>query len=172
MEKRINEELRQYKLFKIQETESKLRKFQQTHSEIKESNTVKVSKNVTSNLLRVILALLAIVILILSVICFFPENLIEFLESDGTYFSFQEKKEIIYELNIYKYFFISISALLLFTGYILRLNNRKRNNVYSLSILLEEVMEYMENSSNDDKRKYEYFVDSLAEQEKIKNNAI
>jgi len=172
MEKRINEELRQYKLFKIQETESKLRRFQQTHSEIKESYTIKVSKNVTSNILRIVLALLAVIILILSIICFFSGNLIDFLESKGEFISIQEKENAIYELNIYKYFFISLTIILVFTGYLLRLNNRKRNSVYSLSILLEEVMEYMENSSNDDKRKYEYFVDSLAEQEKIKKNAI
>lgn len=172
MEKRIKEELRQYKLFKIQETESKLRKFQQTHSKIKESNTVKVSKNVTSNLFRVILVLLAIVFLFLSVVCFFPEDLIRLIESDGIYFSLQEKEEIIFQLTVYKYLFICISGFLLFTGYLLKLNNQKRNSIYSLSILLKEVMTYMENSSTENKRKYEYFVDSLAEEEKIKNNTI
>ncbi len=53
-------------------------------------------------------------------------------------------------------------------GYLLKVNNKKRNSIYSLSELLEEVMDYMEKSSSEEKRKYEYFVDSLAEKQNMK----
>lgn len=48
MEEKINEELRQYKLFKIQETESKLRRFKTVYENIKEHFVIKFSKNVSS----------------------------------------------------------------------------------------------------------------------------
>ncbi len=172
MEKRINEELRQYKLFRIQEVESKLRRFKITYVEIKEHVAVRLSKNITSNIVRVILSLLAILFLSIGIMCFFPEKLIVLLKPGGLYLSVTEQKETILMSDFCKYLFISISFLLFFTSYLLRANIQKRNNVYSLSVLLKEVMDYMESSANGDKRKYEYFVDSLAEQEKIKRNAV
>ena len=73
--------------------------------------------------------------------------------------------DLLFEVS--KYLAFGLSILFGFIGYLLKLNNRKRSNIYSLSKLLEEVMDYMETSSTDEKRKYEYFVDSLAEKEKI-----
>ena len=168
MEKIINEELRQFKLFKIQETESKLRRFQNTYSEIKEHLMVKISKNVTSNLFRVIFILLGVIALIITLICFFPEYLIEIFKSNGEYITMQQEREMIEECEIDKYIFLLFTFLLFFSSYLLKLNIKKRSSIYSLSKLLEEVMDYMENSAFEDKRKYEYFVDSIAEKEKKK----
>ncbi|MGB7786226.1 MAG: hypothetical protein WBL27_09010 [Salinimicrobium sp.] len=168
MEEKINEELRQYKLFKIQETESKLRRYHVVYDEIKESFVVKFSKNASSNILRILLITFSILFLILGLTCSFPDQVIEFLRSEGEVFSTSEKEDLISKLDFFKYMFFGFGILFGFISYLLKLNNRKRNTIHSLSTLLEEVMNYMENSSNEEKRKYEYFVDSLAEKEKIK----
>ena len=166
MEEKINEELRQFKLFKIQETESKLRRFKEVYKEIKEHIVIKFSKNATSNIFRIITTIICLLLIIIGFICFFPDQIIEQMEAEGNYFSNSDKNNMIDELNFFKYFALSLSLLFGLISYLLKLNNRKRNSIYSLSKLLEEVMGYMESSSYDEKRKYEYFVDSLAEKEK------
>lgn len=171
MEEKINEELRQYKLFKIQETESKLRRFKETYKKIKEHFVVKISKNATSNAFRIITTILCFLLIVIGLACFFPDQIIRLAESEGEIFTNSDKTDLIEFFNFSKYIFLGLSILLGFISYLLKLNNRKRNSIYSLSKLLEEVMDYMENSSYDDKRKYEYFVDNLAEKERIKNNA-
>lgn len=167
MEEKINEELRQYKLFKIQETESKLRKFKIVYNEIKEHFVVKFSKNASSNIFRIILLIISILFLIIGLVSFFPDQIIQFLESEGEMFSISEKEDFILSFSLLKYLFLGLSIFFGFINYLLKLNNRKRSTIHSLSSLLEEVIDYMENSSNDEKRKYEYFVDSIAEKEKL-----
>lgn len=171
MEEKINEELRQYKLFKIQETESKLRKFKTVYEDIKEHFVIKFSKNASSNIFRIVLIIISTLFLILGLISFFPNQIIQFLESEGEVFSTTEKEDFILNFDVFKYTFLGLSIFFGFISYLLKLNNQKRNTIHSLSKLLEEVMDFMENSSNDEKRKYEHFVDSLAERERINNNA-
>jgi hypothetical protein len=166
MEKRINEELRQFKLFKIQETESKLRRFNQKYSEIKEHIVLKVSKNITSNLVRFVFRLLTLLFFLFAITLFFPEEIIEYIDPKNKKLSADEKMLF----NLLKYFSFCVASFFLFVGYLLKLSVKKRSSIYSLSLLLEEVISYMETSSTEDKRKYEYFIDSLAEQERIKKN--
>jgi len=168
MEEKINEELRQYKLFKIQETESKLRRFREVYKEIKVRSVIKLSKNVTSNVVRIITTILCFLLIIIGFICFSPDLVIQLIESEGEILTNSEKFDLIDSLSFDKYFILGLSILFGFISFLLKLNNKKRNSIYSLSILLEEVMGYMENSSYDEKRKYEYFVDDLAEKERIK----
>uniref|UniRef100_UPI003A924A73 hypothetical protein n=1 Tax=Bizionia sp. TaxID=1954480 RepID=UPI003A924A73 len=170
MDNKIDEELRHYKLFKIQEAESKIKRFNNKYEEIKEHIAIKISKNVTSNIFRAVISILSILFLILGIISFFPEKLIEFMEADGANFTFTAKANLIDLARLLMYFFIAFFIILTFTSYLLRLNNRKRDNLYSLSKLLEEVIAYMENSRDDDKRKYEQFVDLMAERNRKKNN--
>jgi hypothetical protein len=169
MEEKINEELRQFKLLNIQETESKLRRFKTVYDEIKENNIIKFSKNASSNILRVLLFLLTFSLLILGLFCFFPEQIIDFMNTEGEYLSITEKKEMISDIGFFKYILLGLSFLFGSLSYLLKVNNRKRSTIHSLSKLLEEVMFYMEDSSFKEKRKYEYFVDSLAEKENINN---
>lgn len=121
------------------------------------------------NAFRIILIIISILFLIIGLICFFPEQVIRFLESEGEVFSISEKEDFILVFKALKYVFLGLYLLFGFISYLLKLNNKKRNTIHSLSRLLEEVMDYMENSSKEEKRKYEYFVDSLAEKERIKS---
>ncbi len=164
---KVDEALRQYKLFKIQETESKLRRFKKVYYEIKEHSLIKFTKNASSNLISYFIFIISLSLLILGIMFFFPNDVLNFMESTGESLSLTEKKEFTEFFNFLKYFFICTSLLFGFMGYLLKLNNKKRNNIYNLSKLLEEVMGYMENSAREDKKKYEYFVDSIAEKEKI-----
>lgn len=168
MEQKINEELRQYKLFKIQETESKLRKFTSVYEEIKQHFVVKFSKNASSNLVRIALGVLVLLFFVLGIACFFPDAIIDFVQTNNLPYTQSEIIQMRQELNIFKYIFLGLAVFFWFIGVLLRKNNKKRNTIHSLSKLLEEVMDYMETSSAEEKRKYEYFVDSLAEKEQIK----
>ncbi|WP_282018101.1 hypothetical protein [Salegentibacter mishustinae] len=172
MDQKINEELRQYKLFKIQETEAKLRRFRKTYLEIKEHIFIKFSKNITSNILQIPIILLFIICLAIGISLLFPNVIIDFMNSNGMNLSKSDKEEFLIISEFTAYFLLGLSSLFGFISYLLKLNNRKRNNIYNLSKLLEEVMSYMENSSNDEKRKYEYFVDSIAEKEKMYKNTV
>lgn len=167
MHTKIDEELRQYKLYKIQETESKLRRFKKVYKKIKEHVFIKLSKNISSNIIKFSVYIIGISFLLIGLVSFFPYEILTFLESNGNLFSSEEKEAFTNLINISKYFFLSLSILFSFVGYLLKLNNQKRSYIYDLSILLEEVMDYMENSVTEDKKKYEYFVDSIAEKDKI-----
>lgn len=170
MDSKINEELRQYKLFKIEETESKLKRFRKIYTEIKQHFIVTFSKNASSNIFRLVLGIISFVLIILGVLCFFPEQFINLIESEGEQLTHFEKNEITDNFYILNYFFIGFGILLWFVSLLLKKNNKKRNTIHSLSKLLEEIMAYMESASEEEKRKYEYFVDSIAEKKQLKNN--
>ncbi|MDB0616091.1 hypothetical protein PL372_11160 [Tenacibaculum dicentrarchi] len=144
----IDEELRQYKLFKIQETISKLKRFEKKHNQIKQRLVIKVSKNVTSNIIRLLLIIISILFLTTGIILLFREKIIE---NQNINFNLEGKIVILsFAISL-----ILLSILFITTSYLLRLNNRKRNNIYSLAELLEEVMIYMKKSRDEDKIKYE-----------------
>lgn len=171
-EQQINEELRQFKLFKIQETESKIRKFSQAYTEIKQLYLIKFSKNAGSSILRLAINLAGIALFFISLVCFFPEQLIPFFENEGETLNTLEKQEITQVLMTLKYITLGTAIICFFISYLLKKNNQKRTTIYSLSKLLEEVMTYMETSSAEEKRRYEYFMDNLAAQEAVKQEAL
>ena len=125
MEEKINEELRQYKLFKIQETESKLRRFKVSYKEIKEHIVIKISKNATSNIFRIITTIFCILLVVIGLICFFPNQVIKLVESEGGKLTNSYKTDLINFLNLSKYIFLGLSFLLGFISYLLKINNRK-----------------------------------------------
>lgn len=83
-----------------------------------------------------------------------------------------DRRDLIELMTYLSYILLALSALLLLVSYLLRVTNKKRTKIYELSQLLDEVMVYMERSSKDDKRKYEYFVDSLAEKQAARRRGI
>lgn len=173
MPSKIDEELRQYKLFKIQETNVRLRQFQQAYSKIKENIAIKFSKNVTFNLLKIAFLLLCICSLVITVFCFLPGEFILLIEEYEGPLSSSEKKGIVIIFRYLRFLFLAIAAIFYLLSYLLKLNNRKRNTIYSLSQLLEEMITYLEKSSDEEKRKYEQYVDFLAKKEgssSTKNN--
>lgn len=168
--KRIEEEIRQYKLYKIQIVDAKRSEYEKTFNEIKQNIVIKFTKNASSNLLRFFLLLVTVSVLLVGVLFLFPEHIIKILEENGEYFSKQEKIDLELVLHYLGYVFISISILIGSISSLLKKNIKKRNTIYDLSKLISEVIDYMGDNVKEDKKKYEYFVDNLAEIEKIKND--
>lgn len=170
MEQQANEELKNYKLFRIQETEAKLKRFRRAYLETREHEIVKLSKNITSDIIRIPLLLLALACLIFGVFLFLLDLFIDIMPLSLTLFFDLDEKVFLVLLKVTSYFLIILSMLFGFICYLLNSINKKRNSLYNLSKLFEEVMSYMEKSSFDEKRKYEYFVDSMGEKERMKKD--
>ncbi|GGZ60850.1 hypothetical protein [Mesonia mobilis] len=159
----IEEEVEQFKIAKIAETELKLEQFQNAYQEINENIAIKISKNATFNLFRVVFILLSLFLFALGVYCFFPGEFILLMEENGESFNSEEKNIIVLVFKALRYVFFSTAVVLYFVSYLLKLNNRKRNTIYSLSHLLEEMISFLDKSSKDEKIKYEQYLDYLAE---------
>ena len=168
--KKIEEEIRQHKLYKIQIVEAKIREYENTFIEIKENVVLKFTKNASSNILRIIFFLLTVSLFLIGIVFLFPEQLISFFENNGEYYSLEDKKNLVLILPYMGYVLISLSILLRFISSLLKKNIKKRNTIYKMSKLISEVIDYMDNNVKEDKMKYEYFVDSAAEIEIRKNN--
>lgn len=168
--KKIEEEIRQYKLFKIQTVEAKIREYENTFNKIKENIVVKFTKNASSNLIRILILLITIVLLLFGIFFLFPEQIIKIMEENGEFFSEQEKNDTMLILPYLGYILISISVIFGIISSLLKKNIRKRNTIYNLSKLIKEVIDYMDENVKDDKKKYEYFVDSVAEIESKRMN--
>lgn len=168
--KKIEEEVRQYKLYKIQTVNAKIREYENTFNTIKENIVIKFTKNASLNILRIILLLATIALFLIGILFLFPEQIIKIMEQNGEYFSVQEKSDFILTTPYLGYILISISILFSFISLLLKKNIRKRNTIYNLSKLIKEVIDYMDANVKEDKKKYEYFVDSAADIENRKNN--
>lgn len=108
--------------------------------------------------------------LLFGIFFLFPEQIIKIMVENGEYFSEQEKNNTVLMLPYLGYILISISVILGIISSLLKKNIRKRNTIYNLSKLLKEVIDYMGENVKEDKKKYEYFVDSVAEIESKKRN--
>lgn len=167
--KKVEEEIRQYKLYKIQIVEAKIREYENSFNAIKENVVIKFTKNASSNLLRIIFLLVTISLFLIGVIFFFPEQIINLLEENGEYFSKQDKIDFTLIVPCLGYVLISISILFGFISSLLKKNIKKRNTINDLAKLINDVIDYMGDNVKEDKKKYEYFVDSVAEIENRKN---
>lgn len=167
--KKIEEEIRQFKLYKIQIVEAKLREYEVTYNLIKENIVIKFTKNASSNVLIIIFLLVAIALLLVGFLFLFPEQIIKIVEENGKYFSAQDRRDFILTIPYFGGVLISISILVGFLALLLKKNIQKRNTIYDLSKLITEVIGYMNHNVKEDKKKYEYFVDSIAEIESKKN---
>tara|TARA_R110002050_G_scaffold257788_1_gene396894 strand:+ start:5602 stop:6129 length:528 start_codon:yes stop_codon:yes gene_type:complete len=164
--RRIEEEIRQYKLYKIQVVEAKVRGYKKAFHEIKENATIKFTKNASSNLLIIMFLLLAASILGLGVLFLFPEQTLGLWGENGGSLSMQVK----FQDNFVGYILLAIALLLGFISSLLKKNIKKRNTIYNLSKLISDVIDTMDDHAKEDKRKYEYFVDSAAEIERRKKS--
>lgn len=161
--KNIEEEIRQFKLYKIQVVEAQMRKYRELYEEIKEGIVIKFTKNASSNLLRLLLGILSLGFGILGVLLFFPEIIsrLFILESQGgSFFNITFFETAGHYIG---FFMLFVSLIILALALLLKKNIRKRNKIYELSNLVTEVIDYMDKNVKDDKMKYEYFVDSAAE---------
>lgn len=165
MQQQINEELRQYKLARIQEGEIRNERFQAAYDQIRESVIIKVSKNASSNIFRIASGLISFFTFLIGISFIFPQSLNEFFNLSV----WPEYEGMLNEAKGVAYFFFIVSSVFFLIGYLLKVNNRERTQLYSVSILLEEVMEYLKTSTEEEKRKYEFFLDHFAE---LENNQL
>ncbi|MCT4639206.1 MAG: hypothetical protein N4A72_15990 [Bacteroidales bacterium] len=173
---KLDEDIRQHKLYKIQVNEQKIREYKNVFNTIKESTIVKNSKNISSYIVRFIFRLITILLIIIGISFLFPENVIGFIESNGKVISETDKSDLKDVIPYIGYICIVTSTLFILIIILLKKNAKKRNTIHKLSKLVSEVIEYIETDTKEEKIKYEYFVDSMAETEYRKksneNNSI
>jgi len=159
----INEEIRQFRLERIQETEVKLFRFIEAYNEIKEYLVIKFTKNASLNLIRVILAIIFFLLIVGSTLFFFPSKLIDTIQNSGKVLSGNDINAFKFISPYVAYFFLVLAVIFFYIGFLLKKNIKSRNNIYNLNKLLEEVIEYMEVATTEERRKYEYHIDYLEE---------
>jgi len=161
--KKIEEEIRLYKLEKIQYVEDKIQEYNDVYHLIKENGLIKFTKNSTSNILRFILFLVTISLLIIGLFFVFPNQIISLIESNNDVINSTEKEDLKMILPFLGYILIGLSLILGFVSLLLKKNSVKRSVIYELSYLLDEVIGDMTKNLEDDKVKYAYFVDSIVD---------
>jgi hypothetical protein len=165
---KINEEVRQHRLFKIQTAESKIREYKKVHEKIKEKLIIKTSKNLSISLIRILLVIITILITTISLLYFFPEKLIEFITLTGKSLTKSESDGIYLNAKFFSFALLILSLISLYISFILKKNIDNRNNIFKLNNLIKEVIEYMETISKEEKEKYEYFIEFIQEIENAK----
>lgn len=154
MDSKINEEIKNSKLDIIIETEKKLAEYEKAYSKIRENVVLKYAKNISLFIVDVFLSILAILYLVSIVYVLI-------------------NSEILNEpMTIWEAIFgcLFLAAILLLFGKTIRSNVKKRNTIYSLSKLLEDIIGYTRKNVDEDKRKYEYLIDQTAELKNKENN--
>ncbi len=138
---------------------NKLNTYKLKYKSIKESGNAKVYKNVIFNILRFIMILISIILFLIGIIA------LSGILLDATFFvSILEKyidveilgkiSDVLMMINIVICLFTFLPMfLLLFISYLLRLNNKKRKNIYLLSQLLGEIITDLEEVVDEDKNK-------------------
>jgi hypothetical protein len=140
------------KLARIQGTESKIHDYKNVYSAIEEGYLSKLTKNSFFGFLKVILYLLALLCLI---IAFVTIGIDEELLNEPV-----SRTEAFWTFIIYAIF-------LFIVGKIVKSNIAKRNVIFELSKLMEDVIGYMESSLQEDKKRYEHFVDEHMDKSKM-----
>lgn len=171
--KQIEEEIRQYKLYKIQTTDRKIKEYEDEYNRIKQHLIIWYTKNISSRVLILLFNLVAIVLLLVGISFLFPKQWLTFMQDNGEIISEAEQNELMLTFPYTGYFVISLSAIFWVIVFFIRRNSDKRKTIYKMEKLLTEIIGDMRINNTEEKKKYEYFVDSVAEMEikkKLKNN--
>ncbi len=158
---RTDREIRHDKLKKIEETEQRLLEYKFVQSEIEENTTSRFFKNSTVFVLRTIIWVLFAICLMNAFFGFFPEVYIDFMESGGDLLSNLEKQEARNNVMLKGVFALIIALILLLANVLLKRNKQKSQTVAELSKLVADVVNYMESSLKEEKKRYEHFVDEM-----------
>lgn len=167
--KQIEEEIRQYKLYKIQTTEQKIKEYEAEYNRIKQHLVIWYTKTISSSVLIWLFNLIGIVLFLIGVSFLFPEQLLTFTEVNEEQISETERNELMLTFPYMGYFIISLSVIFWMISFFIRRNSDKRKTIYKLEMLLTEIIGDMQRNNTEEKKKYEYFVDSVAEIEMKKN---
>ena len=150
-------------MYKIQTTENKIREYENIYSLIKENIIVKFTKNSFSNIFRLLLFIITIGLILLSFTLIFPEIAISLIEKTGKTMTQSNRNYMVEIFPYFGYFILGLGILFRIISVLLKKNNRKRTIIYELSKLIDEVIYYMNDNVKEEKKKYEYFVDNIAE---------
>lgn len=161
--KQVEEEIRQYKLYKIQATEQKIREYEGEYNRIKQHLVVWYTKNISSSLLVWIFSLIATALSLLGISFLFPEQWITFMQNNGEFIFEAEKNDIRLPFPYTGYVVISIATIFSVIVFFIKRNSDKRKTIYKMEKLLTEIISDMRANTSEEKKKYEYFVDSMAE---------
>lgn len=158
---RITEEIRNYKLYKIQITDQKIREFENTFKKIEEKSIFKSIKDFSLNSFKIILLLLSILTVSFSIIFFFPELIISIIEKSTKSSLSQDNKTILLlNHNIFSYIFFSTSIILFILTYTVNKNIKNRNYTFKLHQLTNDIINHLKDISKDEKTKYEAYVEN------------
>lgn len=152
----INEEIRQLKHYKIQVTEGKIRKYKKVYEDIQKDAILPFSKNTSSYLARIILGMLSAGFFLLMLMSYFPYEIIQRLELDFSQFQKISQDDFVQFLSVFKYVFLFMALHFYALGRLIKKSAQKRNSIYQLSKLVDEVMDDMDLLLSSEKRRYEY----------------
>ncbi|WP_438962205.1 hypothetical protein [Nonlabens sp.] len=155
----VVEEIRQEKINAIEVAKEKNKQFEEAYHQIYQHKIVKISKNVSFGMVRVLLIVIAVILFVAALFCFFPGAFITAMEESGEYLTQTDKEEISLLLLVIGLIIITLSLFHLFLAYVIKSNNKKRTIIFKLSGLLEEILEYQENDIKEQKKRYEVYVD-------------
>lgn len=164
MQINMKEDIKHQKLYKIQEAQAKINDYQIIYDQIKESSFVKISRNATSKVSLYIVRILSGLFLLTSFIFVYGEFIYKRFEFNSEIFIINELKSLSNETAIFFLLLSLLLSLLLFTlGYLIKENIKKRKILSSLTVLVEDMMKYMEKVSREEKIRYEHYIDFEAE---------
>lgn len=159
---KIKEEIRNYKLYKIQITDQKIREFENTFKKIEEKSIFRSIKDFSLNSFRIILLLLSILTVSFSLIFFFPELIVTIIEKSTKSSLTQDSKTILLlNHNVFSYIFFSTSMVLFILTYTVNKNIKNRNYTFKLHQLTSDIISHLKDISKDEKTKYEAYVENI-----------
>lgn len=159
---KIKEEIRNYKLYKIQITDQKIREFENTFKKIEEKSIFRSIKDFSLNSFRIILLLLSILTVSFSLIFFFPELIVTIIEKSTKSSLTQDSKTILLlNHNVFSYIFFSTSMVLFILTYTVNKNIKNRNYTFKLHQLTSDIINHLKDISKDEKTKYEAYVENI-----------
>ncbi len=156
----IDGALKNFKQFEISEEKTKIEEYKLAYEVIHENYPITVVKNVASSVTRIFLILIAISFFALTVFAFVPNGI-------QSTFKDMDPEQLPNLLSVLLGFsFLLVTIFAYFLRISMKKNHERRNVIYELSGLLEEVIEHAEYSLEDKTRRYETYVENLHRNQK------
>lgn len=151
----IDGALKKFKQFEISEEQAKIQEYKLAYEIIHENYPLTLAKNFASKVSRLLLFLISIAFFTLTVYAFIPKGF-------QNHFSDLTNAELLSVLSAFLGFsFLLIAICAYFLRISMKKNQERRNVIYELSGLLEDVIEHTEQSLEEKTRRYEMYVENL-----------
>jgi len=156
----IDGALKNFKQFEINEEKAKIAEYKLAYEIIHENYPITVVKNVASKTTRILLILVTVLFFALTIFAFVPNGIQNFFKDIDA----EQLPNLLSVLLGFSFLLITIFAYCLRIS--MKKNHQRRNVIYELSCLLEEVVEHAEYSVDDKTRRYEMYVENLHRNQK------